>query len=105
MLTRRAEAELGFTPAQWVVSSFHHPAPRTPTLMTVHAHPDDETVAGPALANAARRGAHVTLRHPDALALTQALTDRGVIPDFRHPDGIRIGLAPLTACTPSAPCR
>lgn len=24
-LTRRAEAELGFTPAQWVVSSFHHP--------------------------------------------------------------------------------
>lgn len=25
LLTRRAEAELGFTPAQWVVSSFHHP--------------------------------------------------------------------------------
>lgn len=24
-LTRRAEAELGFRPAQWVVSSFHHP--------------------------------------------------------------------------------
>jgi kynureninase len=45
---------------------------------------------------AAHRGAHVTLRHPDALALTQALTDHGVIPDFRHPDGIRVGLAPLT---------
>ena len=43
-----------------------------------------------------RRGAHITLRHPDALALTQALTDRDVIPDFRHPDGIRVGLAPLT---------
>ena len=42
------------------------------------------------------RGSHVTLRHPDALALTQALTDRGVIPDFRHPDGVRLGLAPLT---------
>jgi kynureninase len=42
------------------------------------------------------RGSHVLLRHPDALALTQALTDRGVIPDFRHPDGIRLGLAPLT---------
>ena len=42
------------------------------------------------------RGAHVTLRHPDALALTQALTDRGLIPDFRHPDGVRVGLAPLT---------
>lgn len=24
-LTRRAETELGFTPTQWVVSSFHHP--------------------------------------------------------------------------------
>jgi kynureninase len=45
---------------------------------------------------AARRGAHVTLRHPDAEALVQALSDRGVIPDFRHPDGIRLGLAPLT---------
>ncbi len=43
-----------------------------------------------------RRGAHVTLAHPDSLALVQALSDRGVIPDFRHPDGIRLGLAPLT---------
>jgi kynureninase len=52
------------------------------------------TVASPR--EAELRGAHVTLRHPDALAVAQALTDRGVIPDFRHPDGIRIGLAPLT---------
>ncbi len=52
------------------------------------------TVASPREAD--QRGAHVTLRHPDALALSQALTDRGVIPDFRHPDGIRVGLAPLT---------
>ena len=44
----------------------------------------------------AQRGSHITLRHPDALAVTQALTDRGVIPDFRQPDGIRVGLAPLT---------
>jgi len=43
-----------------------------------------------------QRGSHITLRHPDALAVTQALTDRGVIPDFRQPDGIRVGLAPLT---------
>jgi kynureninase len=43
-----------------------------------------------------RRGAHVTLTHPDADALVQALSDKGVIPDFRHPDGIRVGLAPLT---------
>ena len=46
--------------------------------------------------DASRRGAHVTLRHPDALALVQALSDRGVVPDFRRPDGIRVGLAPLT---------
>jgi kynureninase len=38
----------------------------------------------------------VTLRHPEARALTQALVDRGVVPDFRNPDGIRVGLAPLT---------
>lgn len=44
----------------------------------------------------ARRGSHITLRHADAEALTQALTDRGVIPDFRQPDGIRLGLAPMT---------
>ena len=52
------------------------------------------TLASPR--DAALRGSHVTLRHPDSLALTQALSDRGVIPDFRHPDGIRVGLAPLT---------
>jgi kynureninase len=45
---------------------------------------------------ASRRGSHVTLTHPDALDLCRRLTDRGVIPDFRRPDGIRIGLAPLT---------
>ena len=44
----------------------------------------------------AARGSHITLRHPDALAITQALSDQGVIPDFRHPDGIRVGLSPLT---------
>jgi kynureninase len=42
------------------------------------------------------RGSHVTLTHPDAASLTAALIERGVIPDFRHPDGIRLGLAPLT---------
>ena len=44
----------------------------------------------------ARRGSHITLRHPDAQALVQALTDRGVVPDFRNPDGVRVGLAPVT---------
>ena len=38
----------------------------------------------------------MTLRHPDAARLVVELTARGVIPDFRNPDGVRIGLAPLT---------
>jgi kynureninase len=43
-----------------------------------------------------QRGSHIIVHHPDAPALCQALIDRGVIPDFRQPDGIRIGLSPLT---------
>jgi kynureninase len=44
----------------------------------------------------ARRGAHVGIRHPSARRLTTALIERGVIPDFRAPDTIRIGLSPLS---------
>jgi len=43
----------------------------------------------------ARRGAHVTLASPSAWQLTQALVDRGVVPDFRTPDRVRLGPAPL----------
>jgi kynureninase len=43
-----------------------------------------------------RRGAHVSIRHPDARRLTSELMARNVIPDFRAPDSIRIGLSPLT---------
>jgi len=42
-----------------------------------------------------RRGAHVTLHHPDAWQICQALKAANVIPDFRTPDRLRIGLAPL----------
>ena len=43
-----------------------------------------------------RRGAHVSLRHPDARRICRALIQRAdVIPDFRAPDSIRLGLAPL----------
>ena len=45
---------------------------------------------------AACRGAHVAVRHPDARRLTAGLIDAGVIPDFRAPDSIRLGLSPLT---------
>jgi kynureninase len=44
----------------------------------------------------ALRGSHVTVRHPDARALTARLVQRGVVPDFREPDLIRLGLSPLT---------
>jgi kynureninase len=44
----------------------------------------------------AQRGAHVTIRRPDFRDVTSALWARGVIPDFRAPDAIRIGLSPLS---------
>jgi kynureninase len=43
-----------------------------------------------------RRGGHVTLRRAGFRSVLDALWDRGVIPDYREPDGIRIGLAPLS---------
>lgn len=44
-----------------------------------------------------RRGAHAALAHPDAWRITQALIELGrVIPDFRAPDNVRLGLSPLT---------
>jgi kynureninase len=42
-----------------------------------------------------RRGSHVTLAHPRAWQLTQALLARDVVPDFRTPDRVRLGPAPL----------
>lgn len=44
----------------------------------------------------ALRGSHVTVRHAEAHAVTAAMIDRGVIPDFREPDLIRLGLSPLS---------
>ena len=46
--------------------------------------------------DAARRGGHVTLGHPAFEALVPRLWEEGVIPDFRYPDGIRLGLSPLS---------
>ncbi|QGG41927.1 kynureninase [Aeromicrobium yanjiei] len=44
----------------------------------------------------ALRGSHVTVRHPDARRLAEEMVERGVVPDFREPDLIRLGLSPLT---------
>ncbi|WP_394194586.1 kynureninase [Microbacterium foliorum] len=46
--------------------------------------------------DAAQRGSHVTIGHPDFRAVTQRLWTDGIIPDFRFPDGIRLGLSPLS---------
>jgi kynureninase len=43
----------------------------------------------------ALRGSHISFRHPDAYAITQALIARGVIGDFRDPDVLRLGITPL----------
>ncbi len=42
------------------------------------------------------RGSHITIGHPDFREVTQTLWAEGVIPDFRFPDGIRLGLSPLS---------
>jgi kynureninase len=44
-----------------------------------------------------RRGGHLALEHPEAIQLAKALKARGVIPDFRPPDVIR--LAPIALYT------
>jgi kynureninase len=50
--------------------------------------------------NSDMRGSHVSLRHPEAYRICKALIDPDlgeavVIPDFRDPDNIRLGITPL----------
>jgi kynureninase len=42
-----------------------------------------------------RRGSHVSVRHPHAPSVMQALIHEGVIGDFRQPDLMRFGFAAL----------
>lgn len=50
--------------------------------------------------NSEQRGSHVSLRHPEGYRINRALIESPppalrVIPDFREPDNIRLGIAPL----------
>ena len=46
--------------------------------------------------SAERRGSHVALAHPEAWRISQALIAlAGVVPDFRAPDLMRLGPAPI----------
>jgi kynureninase len=42
----------------------------------------------------APRGSQLSYRHPEAYEIAQALIGRGLIPDFREPDVLRLGLSP-----------
>jgi kynureninase len=54
--------------------------------------PDVEVVSP---LDAEQRGSQVALRHEQAYAVVQALIARGVVGDFREPDVVRLGFAPL----------
>jgi kynureninase len=43
----------------------------------------------------AKRGSHVSFAHPEGYAIVQALIARGIVGDFRTPDLMRFGFAPL----------
>jgi len=46
--------------------------------------------------NTARRGGHVTLRHPEAKQIAVAMREMiKVIPDYREPSSIRLAISPL----------
>jgi kynureninase len=43
-----------------------------------------------------QRGSHVSIRHPEGYRINRVLIEEmGVLPDFREPDNIRLGLSPL----------
>ena len=56
--------------------------------------PYDVEVASPR--DPSQRGGHITLRHPRMREVVARLWERDVIPDYRDPGGLRVGLSPLS---------
>jgi kynureninase len=54
---------------------------------------DEVQLFGPR--DAQKRGSHVCFAHPQGYAVMQALIARGIVGDFRSPDLMRFGFAPL----------
>ena len=86
-----------------LIESVGMPAVRTKSeqLMAFAAELADEWLAplGVQLATPAesgRRGSHLTLDHPGFRAALPELWAQGVIPDFRAPEGLRLGFSPLS---------
>ncbi len=64
-------------------------------LSAEHLEPLGFSLASPS--EPSRRGGHVSLAHPEAWGVTRALVEEAaVVPDFRAPDVVRLGLSPLT---------
>jgi kynureninase len=64
------------------------------TLCDEWLAPMGATVASPR--DPAQRGGHVTVSHPAMREVTAVLWEQGVIPDYRDPNGLRVGLSPLS---------
>ena len=64
------------------------------TLVDAWLLPMGVTVSSPR--EPTHRGGHITINHPAMRQVTQILWEHDVIPDFRTPDALRIGLSPLS---------
>lgn len=63
-------------------------------LFDEHLHSRGVALSSPR--DVARRGSHITIDHQSFADVNARLWERGIIPDFRRPNGIRLGLSPLT---------
>jgi kynureninase len=59
----------------------------------IQQHCPQVSIASPA--DDDKRGSHVSIRHEHGYAVTRALSDHGVVVDFRAPDIVRFGITPL----------